>query len=78
MSQIIRNWITPEGNHMLEIKPLKKPKVSESGQTVQVAGTLGFSEALEGTFHKTEDGELVQLRAVVQIRHRRKNETTRT
>ena len=62
---------TPEGTYVVEVKPLKKPRVSETGETVQVAGTNGWAEPLPGVFHE-EDGEQSPLTACIQIRKKNK------
>jgi len=69
MGQIVGAKKTPEGNYVIEVKPLKKERVSESGETVQIAGTNGWAETLPGVFD--EDGE-IPLTACVQIRKKNK------
>lgn len=72
MGQIVKAELNEKGNHVIEVKPLKKPRVSESGETVQISGTSGWAETLPGVFHITPEGETVPCTCIVQIRHKAK------
>jgi hypothetical protein len=70
MGQIVSAKKTSSGTYVIEVKPLAKERISESGQTIQVAGTNGWAETLPGVFD--ENGE-IQLTAVVQIRKKNRS-----
>jgi hypothetical protein len=71
VAQIISCKISPEGNHVIEVKPLAEPKVSESGKTVIIAGTVGWAELIPGWYHEDADGDLHTCTCHVQIRYNR-------
>lgn len=70
MGQIISARRTHQGTYVIEVKPLTKERISESGQTTQIAGTNGWAETLPGVFD--ENGEIL-LTAVVQIRKKNRS-----
>ncbi len=70
MGQIVGAKRLANGNYLVEVKPLQKERVSESGLTTQVGGTNGWSETLPGVFD--ESGEIL-LTAVVQIRKKNRS-----
>lgn len=72
MVQIVSARKTANGTYIIEVKPLTKERVSETGKTIQVAGTNGWAETLPGVFHEA-DGEQHPLTAVIQIRRKRKS-----
>jgi hypothetical protein len=69
LGQIVGAKRTKDGTYVIEVKPLKKERISESGETIQIAGTNGWAETLPGVYD--ENGE-IQLTAVVQIRKKNK------
>jgi hypothetical protein len=72
MGQIVVAKKNREGNYILEVKPLDKERISETGETIQVAGTKGWAERLTGCFSEDEEGNPAPLTAVVQIRRKNK------
>lgn len=72
MGQIVRASRTQEGTYVIEVKPLPEERVSESEETVLIAGTVGWAERLAGLWHETKEGLFVPLTAIVQIRHKNK------
>lgn len=71
MKQIVSAKRTKEGTFIVEVKPLRKPRVSETGETTQVAGTDGWAETLPGVTYEDEEG-IHPLTACVQIRKKNK------
>ena len=71
MGQIVGAKRLPSGNYVIEVKPLKKERVSESGETVQIAGTnRGWAERIPGLFYRDSEGESHQCTCLVQIRYK--------
>ena len=64
MGQIVSASKTPRGTYLIEVKALNKERISESGNTVQVAGVVGWAERVDGLFDT--DGK--PLTVMVQIR----------
>jgi hypothetical protein len=55
---------------IIEVKSLDTPRLSASGETIQVAGTNGWAEQLAGVTGKDTDGNPVPLTAKVEIRYK--------
>lgn len=67
--QIVKTVVLENGDFVLQVRPFDSPKLSSTGETLQVAGTIGWAENIGVNYICPVTKETVSLTASVSIRY---------
>jgi|ERR1700728_2141333 len=77
MAQIVSAGVNENGNFVVEFKALPQERLSSTGDTVQVAGTLGWAEPLGLNYPSPATGKMEALTIAVQVRYKNPAKATK-